>query len=317
VRSLPEPRLTYARYIQEVETRVGPQENKIGLSQTIPWFGKLRERGQAAWEAAEAERERYEAAKLSLFYRVKEAYYEYYYLGRAVAVVRETLALVKQLEQVARVRYKVAAGGHPDVIRAQVELGKLQDRLRTHEELRGPLVARLNAALNRPVQSPLPWPKGVPELSAEVSDEQLLRNLGEGSPELRALAHEVTRHERLIELARKDYYPDVTFGLEYIDTGGARMPGVADSSKDPVIAMISVNIPLWRARAASRAGLVLRHEGSWESSCWHLSTSSQASLESQVCSGFPEPRASSSTLRMAKALGPCFLSNLGPRRVCV
>ena len=47
-RTLPDPRLTYARYIEEVETRTGPQENRLGLSQTFPWFGTLRTKGERA-----------------------------------------------------------------------------------------------------------------------------------------------------------------------------------------------------------------------------------------------------------------------------
>jgi hypothetical protein len=44
-RTLPAPRFNYGCFIQEVETRVGPQEQRVGLSQMFPWFGKLRLRG--------------------------------------------------------------------------------------------------------------------------------------------------------------------------------------------------------------------------------------------------------------------------------
>ena len=47
-RTLPDPRFSYGYYIQEVETRVGPQEDSLGISQTFPWFGKLKLQGQAA-----------------------------------------------------------------------------------------------------------------------------------------------------------------------------------------------------------------------------------------------------------------------------
>jgi len=67
VKSLPDPRFTYGYFIRNVETRVGPQRHKFGLAQTFPWFGKLKLKGNAAWETARAEKERYEAAKLKLF----------------------------------------------------------------------------------------------------------------------------------------------------------------------------------------------------------------------------------------------------------
>ena len=67
VNSLPDPRFSYTYFITEIETRVGPQRQKLSLSQTFPWFGKLDLRGDAA--AAEAVRCQYEQEKLKLFFR--------------------------------------------------------------------------------------------------------------------------------------------------------------------------------------------------------------------------------------------------------
>ena len=251
-KSLPDPRFTYRYFISEIETRVGPQRQAFGLSQTFPWFGKLELSGGVAAEAANAERRRYEAAKLELFYRVKDAYYEYYYLRRSIAVVAENIRLVKNLEQVARVRYKAAVGGHANLIRAQVELGKLDDRLRSLQALREPIVAGLNAALNRPADAPLAWPKDIKEESISPGDDQLLAWLAESNPELQAMSAEIARWERQIELAGKDYFPDVTVGVDYIDVAkptGSMRP--SDAGKDAVSVMASLNIPIWWDRLAA------------------------------------------------------------------
>jgi outer membrane protein TolC len=247
-RSLPDPRFTYSYYIQHVETRVGPQRHALAVAQMFPWFGKLMLRGGVAWEGAEAERRRFEAAQLKLDHTVAEAYYERYYLGKAIQIVEENLELVKYLEGVARARYRAAAARHPDVIRAQVELGKLEDRLRTLKELDGPLSARLNAALGQPVLTPLPFPKTAPVAAVDVGDERLLDWLEASSPELSALDHETKRAEKAVSLARQEYVPDVTLGLTWIETGRALNPATPDSGKDPVIAMLSVNVPIWLQR---------------------------------------------------------------------
>ena len=64
VRSLPDPKFNYAYFIREVETRVGAQEQKLGLSQMFPWFGKLQLKEDIAYEAANSAEQRYEAEKL-------------------------------------------------------------------------------------------------------------------------------------------------------------------------------------------------------------------------------------------------------------
>ena len=248
VKSLPDPRFTYRYFVEQVETRVGAQEQAFGIAQMFPWFGKLELRGDAAGEAAGAARQRYQATKLKLFFQVKDAYYEYYYLWRAIAIVEENIQLVKNFESVARTRYKAAVGRHPDVIRAQVELGKLEDRLKTLQDLRGPIIAKLNAALNRPAEASLPWPKQIEEESVSFTDQQLLEWMANSNPELRALEFEIAKSRTKIGLAKKDYYPDITFGVDFIDTDDAIGVSTSDSGKDPIIAMFSINLPIWREK---------------------------------------------------------------------
>lgn len=253
-RSLPDPRFNYTYFIEAVETRVGPQRQRFGVAQMFPWLGKLRLQGGAAAEAAAAAGEEYEKAKLALSYRVTAAYHEYWYLARAIAVTGEHLQLLVTLEGVARIRYQAGAATNSAVVQAQVELGKLDDRLRTLESLRKPIAAKLNAALNRPPRLELPWPRSLPEFTASFTDEQAGEWLLESNPDLRRLEHLAGKEEAGLKLAEKNYYPDITLGVDYIQTGEALMPGTPDSGKDPVMAMVSINLPIWYGnyRAAER-----------------------------------------------------------------
>jgi len=245
VKALPDPRFNYSYFIQEVETRTGPQHQSFGISQVFPWFGKLNLRGDVAAAAAKAAQKRYESAKLKLFFEVKDAYYEYYYLAKSIAVTKDNMSLMEHLEGVARSRYKAAAASHPDVIRAQVELGKLEDRYLTLVDLKQPTVARLNAALNRPIDAPIPAPAEIPLEQVEVADAKLLARLVRANPQLQAIDFEIARQQHSIELAKKDYYPDVMLGVSVIDTGDSIVGNPKDNGKDPVVASVSVNLPIW------------------------------------------------------------------------
>jgi outer membrane protein TolC len=243
--TLPDPRFNYGYFIQEVETRVGPQEQRVGLSQMFPWFGKLKLRGDVASEGANAAQQQYEVAKLKLFDEVKQAYYELYYVGRAVGVATENVELLKLLEEMARSKYESGTAEHGDVIKAQVELDKLRDRLRTLQDFKHPLVARLNATLNRPPESPLPFPTNHSPGVLQSGTAQLLEQLKSSNPELKSLDFLAEKDRASIALAKKEFYPDVALGVDYVQTGEARMAGVSDSGEDPVMAGFSVNIPLW------------------------------------------------------------------------
>ncbi|HCO96629.1 MAG TPA: hypothetical protein DIU00_22265 [Phycisphaerales bacterium] len=245
-KSLPDPKFTYGYFIEEVETRVGPQRNKLQIMQTFPWFGEIEARTDAAAAAAKAARKRYEAAKLKLFSEVKDAFYEYTYLARAIEIAKENLELIQHFEEVARTKYITAATGHPDVIRAQIELARLEDRLKTLEELRKPIVAGLNAVLNRQSKEMLPWPDKAEFRTTEVSRDKIIQLLRTRNPELEALDFELQAAKGRVDLAKKKFWPDVGVGVGWTDTGSAINPGMSDSGKDPIILMFTMNLPIWR-----------------------------------------------------------------------
>lgn len=245
VTTLPDPRLSYGYFLNEVETRVGPQQHRVSVAQMIPWFGKLELKGDIAAEAADAEFQRFQAASLELIWQVKQAYYELYYLRSAVSITKENLQLLSQFERIAQAKYRVAAASHPDLIRIQVQLGKLEDRVKQLEDLRNPLAGTLNAAMNRPINAVVPWPESIEEQEITLDNNKLRAALQRDNPQLAALAHETQKQRHAMELARKSAFPDVTFKADYILTGEAMNPSIAESSDDAFIAGISINLPIW------------------------------------------------------------------------
>lgn len=248
VSSLPDPRFTYGYFLEEVETRVGSQQQKFAIAQMFPWFGKLPLKGKIALEMANAQRAKFEAQKLVLAYRVKNVFYEYYYLGRAIAITEDNVRLLTYLEGVARTAYTAGKARYGDVIKAQVEMGKLEDRLLTLNDLRVPIVAKLRSALGCDEEIPFPFPKAISEKEILYGVEEIQAFLKESNPNLQALDFMIDKERASIKLAGKNYFPDVTFGLEYIDTSDTLMPMTDDSGKDPIIAKVSVNLPIWRKK---------------------------------------------------------------------
>ena len=235
--TLPDPRFNYGYFIEEVETRVGPQRQRYGIMQVFPWFGKIEARKDAAAANTKAARRQYEARKLKLFYEVKEAFYEYTYLVRAIEIARENLELVKSFEEVVRIKYTATAVAHPDFIRAQVELAKIEDVLKNLEDLREPIMARLNAVLNRRSFEMLPWPRKEKFVPVQIQRQKLIELLKQMNPELAALDFELEAAKSKVELAKKKFYPDIGVGVDSIQT---------DGGDDAVILMFSMNLPIWR-----------------------------------------------------------------------
>lgn len=248
VGAMPDPRFTVGVYLQEVETRTGPQQGRVGLSQRFPAFGLLRARKDAASRAALAQWRRFEGERLALGERVKLALFELRFLDESIAITRENLRLLEQFERVLQARYRVGIDGHPEVIRVQVELGKVEDRARQLEHMRTSFVARLNAELNRPGSAVVATIPALPLGRADTEAEALVRLARHQNPTLLAMDEEVESLRDLTKAARKEGLPDVTVGLDYIVTDDARMAGVAGSGDDPVMVSFSFNLPLSREK---------------------------------------------------------------------
>jgi cobalt-zinc-cadmium efflux system outer membrane protein len=244
--ALPDPQFTYGNYIDEVETKEGPRSQNLQLMQMFPWFGTIQARTDAAAAAAQAAKKRYEAAKLELFFEVKDAFFEYVYLASAIEIAKENLELAKHFEEVARIKYTTSEAGHPDVIRAQLEIAKMADELKALEELRKPLSARLNAALNRKDPNVLPWPEKGQFKTVALSRQQLIETLKSRNPEIAALDFELQAARSRLELAKKRFYPDLSLGVEWMTNEGMMGTGLKNSEKDEVVVMFGVNLPIWR-----------------------------------------------------------------------
>ncbi|MBU0679667.1 MAG: TolC family protein [Verrucomicrobia bacterium] len=251
--ALPNPKLTYSYYIEHVETRVGPQEQKFGFSQAFPWFGILGLKSEAASDRALAARYEFEKERLNLRREVSTAFHDYFYLGQSIRVTRENLNLLRQLEGVAQ---SVHSSGGPlsSVLRLQVEIAKLEERLASLADMRNPLAAHLNSVLNREIDAPLPWPAEPDRTDIQLDENEAMQQLEQANPELLRLDALISSAEKDSSIAHKESLPSFSLGVEYISTGDALMAGTPDSGKDPVIAMATLDIPLWRGkyRAAVR-----------------------------------------------------------------
>ena len=234
-----DPRLTYGYFARPVETRTGPQEMRFSAAQTFPWKGKLELKGRIAQQEAEVEGQRYEAVRRLLIFEVKAAYYDCYFLERAIVVSEENLRLLAHLEEVGRTRYRGGTGEHAPVLKAQVELGRLEDQLRGLRQQRRPAAARLNAVLGRTATAPVAVPDSLPVAALDLDEEVLKARLQAANPMLQMRQVQVRAQSLGVELAGKQFYPDLTVSLDYIHIG--------DRGANPLMAMATINLPLWRS----------------------------------------------------------------------
>ncbi|MBN1586229.1 MAG: TolC family protein, partial [Candidatus Omnitrophica bacterium] len=236
--------LSYSNQLEPVQTRVGPQEARYRIEQSIPFPWKLRKKGLVALENARAEYEKFRSQHLRLRADVKSAFYEFAYLAKALAINEENLNLLVNLERVAQTKFKSGGASNQDLLKAQVELGRLANEVETLKDMIPVVAGRLNALLNRDWDAVLPLPERIPQTQFAADTESLANGWRRDNPLLKSVQHNAAEAELGVGLAKLDYVPDLSVGYERILTGES-MTGVSGSGEDAEMVMVSINLPLW------------------------------------------------------------------------
>src|SRR5439155_6242101 len=203
--------------------RIDKADNIIfRLSQKIPFPGKLRLKGEIAAKEAEQREAELKAAEIDTTAQVKKAYYDLWLIYKNLEVYSRDKELVAQFARIAEQKYAVGQVSQPDVLRAQVELTRLINRVTTETLGLSKAQARLNALLSRPPEAPLGIPRDPPPAAVAYSMADLEELTRKNRPELIAQARAVERENLALALAHKAYYPDFEVAVSRFVNFGRR-----------------------------------------------------------------------------------------------
>jgi outer membrane protein TolC len=253
VTSLEDPMITLLPPTGDlVETAAGMMDAQIGVSQKIPFPGRLTRRGRLAEQEVRMALATLTDVRIRTVADVARAYYEYYLADVSIDITRESERLLEQIRAVASARYRAGTATQPDVLRAEVELYALTNELITLEQRRVTAQARLNTLMNRPVEALLPPPRAFDLEAVDWKLPAAMDRAVESNPQLVRLREQIKRDLEAIRLARLDYFPDLRVGFSYTFIGSGISP-VATGSDNWGLPL-GLNLPIWWQRL--RAGVL-------------------------------------------------------------
>lgn len=188
---------------------------RVEVAQKIPAFGKLQLRGASAQADANAAGLDVDDVRLQLIESTKNAFLEYYLVGRLLAINAESARLLKEFKANAESRYKTGQASQQDVLQADVELGRQQERLLELEQMQRVAQGRINTLLHRATDTVLPPPGELPAAAALPSLGGIRETLQTRRPDLQALASRVAAEEANLALALKERCPDMEIMAAY------------------------------------------------------------------------------------------------------
>lgn len=214
--ALMDPQLTYMREQMPGFRWNEAMMQKIELMQMVPFPTKLaNQRDIAVVQTDRADKRETEITN-SVIARVKAAYFELWFAQQSIGLNRRNAGLLKQFADVARTKYSVGSVSQQDVLRAYVEIAKLDNQLTSLRQQELSAKSMLMATLDRNPQDTL----GMAVVSEHVQFSYDLDSLQRMAMLHRpALAHDslmVEESRVMLSLAKQEYIPDLTFGVGYV-----------------------------------------------------------------------------------------------------
>jgi len=277
--ALDDPRVQFGWFLESVETRVGSQEWKAGVSQTFPFWGKRDLRAEIALHDAHQLREQLVEERLRIARDVEAEFWNLFFVDASASVLDQQVELLQRLAESIEAQFFAGQTSKADFISILMELERQKTARENLEPRRRDAMAGLNALIDRSPSAPLalafadPGTLGLPAFDP---DELIARARDFGPVQVQA--HRILRQDAAVALAELGWYPDFSVGLDYIATKGLS-PGsgmsVSGNGDDPTVLGFGMNLPIWfdknearvtraeqllEAERASRRGLIRQAE---------------------------------------------------------
>src|ERR1039457_6852141 len=215
----------------------------VMVSQELPFPGKLKLKGDMASKEAQAEFQQYQGVQLAVISRLKRPYYPFQSSYAPTDLLVRNRALLEKFLKVTEDRYWVGRAAQQDVFKAQTQTSILEARLVKLEQERRSRSAEIDSILNRAVGGPVGRPEDVRPKELTATLEELLAAARQNSPMLGRDRKMIERSELAVNMARKEYYPDVTLNAGYYNMGS--MPPMYEVRAD-----FKVPVYFWRKQRA-------------------------------------------------------------------
>ncbi len=239
--AMPDPMIGYEiRNVGALGTStVGKEEMSmqgVVFTQEIPFPGKLSTKGDAARKQAEREQDNSRETRLRILSSLRSAYYDYYLAYRSSEILEQNKEVMKNFQSISETRYATGQGIQQDVLRAQLEVSMLLEKLAMQEQKKETQRAMIDTLLGRDPRAPLGRPGDQLVTTFETGLDELTSMAVAHSPSLNAKHRMVEQSEYELSLSRREYLPDMVVSGGWFTRG---------ELKDYYEASVMLRMPLY------------------------------------------------------------------------
>lgn len=242
--TLPDPmlRLGLLNLPEKVAFDEDPMTQKqIAVTQKFPFPGKL----SLKHDIAQDEYLQHEAAltyqRLEVVNTVKVTYFSLFFVDKSIEVTATIKTLLEEFLGVARTRYSVGKGIQQDVMKAEIELSRMIEKIITLERQKKTVAAQLNTVLDRPPGAVLEGKPAVRQTDFSMEKAAFVDRELHAHPLLQSIYFIREEADDTFQLAQKEYYPDFEVGFSY----SHRESSLGRDHPDLYSGFVGMNVPIW------------------------------------------------------------------------
>ncbi|WP_300458342.1 TolC family protein [Desulfobacula sp.] len=251
-KSYPDPQLMVTWFPSPIETRLGPQDWNLTLSQAIPFPGKLTQMGKVLEADTKISKLKLDKTIKYIVTSISSSFYELIYIQKAMDIAQANFDLNQKLITIGETAFAQDRALFYDIAKAQAQTAQIQYDIFLLEELEQAEKARINTILNR-----------VPDAFLGRASDLLFRDVVYRLDEIYDLSmtlqediliadEAVIKSEEAVKLSRYESLPSFKLGLFYAAIGDPDVsvpPG--NAGDDAIGVQLGLNIPLWLGKNKS------------------------------------------------------------------
>ena len=219
VSNLPDPMLTLG--LRNLPTSSfsfseDPMSQKtIGLQQTFPFPGKLSAKEDVAAMDTSIVKQEIIDAENEIRKSVAKAYYDLNYFRRAIFYANASKKLLYDIKDVVGVKYSVSSATQQNLIKVQLEITKIDDKITSLKSREKSDLSKINALLLQSSDKDIKTALIDSIKFIDISVQQLEKLAKANRPYLKGIQL-LKEKDRLKQIsAEKEFYPNISLGLQY------------------------------------------------------------------------------------------------------
>jgi outer membrane protein TolC len=242
--TLPDPKFRFGMFNLPVDSFSTTQEPttqlRLGVQQAFPKGDTLEYKQQRSQWLSKSSLTRADDENLKIIRDLREVYLNLYYETQAEKIINNSRALFKSLVKITEAHYAAGRVKQQDVLRADLELSRLDDRvtntLGKQDEYRALLSQWIGELAYQAIDQQFP-------VLADIPDTTDVNSLLTKHPAVLTESSKVEASRSMVEMAKQDYSPGVNAFVEYRKRFGDNPDG--SDRADMLAAMVTLDIPLF------------------------------------------------------------------------